>query len=621
MQTSLKNQFTREAIKARLMDNASSLWDVKNINALDPFVKLLMEAFSTEVYRAANEVQNIEGRILDKIAQLLTPTLLTMPQPAHAIMRARPVDETLLLSPYTSFGAKKRLSGQQGKQEVNINFTPIDQTFLVNAEIVCLATGHQLFTFDKAGYRQLIARTTTPLSWAACYVGIQAPETLANLANASLYFDFPAHITQNWIYQLLPLCKATINNGQIELLPGQQYTHDDANDTAERIFEAHDIMLKITEKVKTLYNHKFLTLGNLPISALFKTAGTPEEVKKSFNTPAVNEKLGKGLLWLKLDFPASFTYEIMEDLHVHLNAFPVLNRSFFSHTHNLKSLQNIIPLKTDVTESFMSVHRISDSNNKTLTEIPYGRSATRKNGYYSLRYGGAERFDDRSAQDIVNYLVELCRDEVVAFSSLNVDFMISILEVIAKELNTIDHKASNIEKHVKKTISYLIAEPFDLNNTLFVEYWVTQSSLANNIRPGTFLKPSETSFLIGEKCVLLTETTGGKEGLKSGERLNAYRYSLGSRDRLVTQDDIRNFCKYEMGEKFKDIKFSKGLMISPHPKQGYLRTLDVTLFPYRFNELSNTEWELIANDLLYKLKAGSCGEINYRIFVKPAPTD
>lgn len=618
MPTPLKNQFTKEAIKARLMENASSLWDVKNVNALDPFVKLLMEAFSTEVYRAANEVQNIEGRILDKISQLLTPTLLTMPQPAHAVMRASPVDESHLLSPFTPFTVKKKVSVQQNKDAVGIYFTPVDYTYLVKARITCLATGHQIFTFNSAGFRQTLARTAMPLPWAACYIGIEASEGLDDLQDASLYFDFPSHVTQNWIHQLLPLCKAAIGERRIELLPGQKYLGEDKARSEEQIFEAHDMMLKITDQVKSLYQHKFLTISNCPISTAINESDIPDDIKNSFNTQILNDKLSKKLIWLKLSFPASFTYEIMEDMHVHLNAFPVLNRSFVNHTRNLQSLYSIIPLTTNTNESFMTVHRISDSNNRILTEIPYGRSSTKKNGYYSLRYGGAERFDGRSAQDIVNYLIELCRDEVVAFSSLDQDFMVTILQTISKELNIIEHKVSNAEKKVKKTVNYIVTEAFDVNSLLFVEYWITQSVIANNIRSGTFLKAMQTSALVPEECVLLSDTTGGKEGLKSGERLNAYRYSLGSRDRLVTQEDIRNFCRYEMGEKFKDIKFSKGLMISSHPKQGYIRTLDITLIPYHFNELGATEWDLIANDLLHKIKVGSCGEINYRIFIEQA---
>ncbi|MEX6687666.1 type VI secretion system baseplate subunit TssF [Danxiaibacter flavus] len=612
----LKNQFTKEAIKSRLMENASSLWDVKNVNALDPFVKLLMEAFSTEVYRAANEVQNIEGRILDKISQLLTPTFLTMPQSAHAVMRASPADESYLLSPFTPFTAKKKATAHQNKDALSVHFTPVDYTFLVKAKINCMAAGHQVFAFDSAGFRQTLARTSMPLPWATCYIGIEASGELNNLKDASLYFDFPSHITQNWIYQLLPLCKAAIGNEPVEVCAGQKYGHENNVSTEEQIFEAHDMMLKITDKVKLLYQHKFLTMNDCPIPTAIKISDLPDDIKSAFNIQILNERLSKKFIWLKLSFPASFTYEIMEDMHIHLNAFPVVNRSFVSHTHNLQSLYSIIPLTTNTSESFMTVHRVSDSNNRTLTEIPYGRSSTKKTGYYSLRYGGAERFDNRSAQDIVNYLIELCRDEVVAFSSLDQDFMITILQTLSRELNIIEHKAANTEKQIKKTTTYLITEAFDINSLLFAEYWVTQSTLANNIRSGTFLKAMQTSALIPEECVLLSETTGGKESLKSGERLNAYRYSLGSRDRLVTQEDIRNFCRYEMGDKFKDIKFSKGLMISPHPKQGYIRTLDITLTPYRFNELNNSEWNLIANDLLHKIKGSSCGEINYRIFVE-----
>ena len=92
MNIAIANQFTKEAIKSRMMQHAANLWGVRNTASLDPFVRLLIEAFSTEIYRAANETQNIEGRILDKIARMLTPDLLTIPRPAHGIMQAMPVD-------------------------------------------------------------------------------------------------------------------------------------------------------------------------------------------------------------------------------------------------------------------------------------------------------------------------------------------------------------------------------------------------------------------------------------------------------------------------------------------------------------------------------------------------
>ena len=77
--------YSKESIKARMLQNATKLWGVKNVQALDPVVKLLIDAFSTEVFKANNEIQNVNGRILEKLARLLTPAKYTHPNPAHAI--------------------------------------------------------------------------------------------------------------------------------------------------------------------------------------------------------------------------------------------------------------------------------------------------------------------------------------------------------------------------------------------------------------------------------------------------------------------------------------------------------------------------------------------------------
>lgn len=58
-----QNIYSKETIKARMLQNATKLWGVKSIQSLDPFVKLLIDAFSTEVFKANNEIQNVNRKI------------------------------------------------------------------------------------------------------------------------------------------------------------------------------------------------------------------------------------------------------------------------------------------------------------------------------------------------------------------------------------------------------------------------------------------------------------------------------------------------------------------------------------------------------------------------------
>ncbi len=211
MNIAVTNQFTKEAIKARMMQHAANLWGVKNPVSLDPFVRLLIEAFSTEIYRSANETQNIEGRILDKIARMLTPNLHTMPRAAHAIMQAQPVEPTVVMHPLTHFTVPKRVSksfgGSVRSEEVQISFTPVDYTHLVKGRLAYLANSYQLFSIDASGFKQPLFRTTDPLPWATCFVGLELDAKVDNLKDVSLYFNFPGYENTSWLYQLLPLCK------------------------------------------------------------------------------------------------------------------------------------------------------------------------------------------------------------------------------------------------------------------------------------------------------------------------------------------------------------------------------------------------------------------------------
>src|ERR1044072_9181948 len=88
---------SKEVIKNRMLRYALNYWNIKNIEDLDPVVKLILEALSLELYNLGNEIKDTQVRILEKIAGLLAPDFSTAPNPAHAILHATPVEpvETL----------------------------------------------------------------------------------------------------------------------------------------------------------------------------------------------------------------------------------------------------------------------------------------------------------------------------------------------------------------------------------------------------------------------------------------------------------------------------------------------------------------------------------------------
>src|SRR5215212_7178594 len=94
---------TKDAITARMVRHALRYWGIKNPDELDPVVKLIMEALSSELYQFSNDIKNSETRILEKISDLLAPDLLACPHPAHAILHALPAEPSERLTSVSHF--------------------------------------------------------------------------------------------------------------------------------------------------------------------------------------------------------------------------------------------------------------------------------------------------------------------------------------------------------------------------------------------------------------------------------------------------------------------------------------------------------------------------------------
>lgn len=613
------NQFTKEAIKARMMQHAANLWGVKNTGQLDPFVRLLMEAFSTEIYRAANETQNIETRMLDKIARMLTPNLLSSPKPAHATMQASPASANYILHPHTRFTLLKKTTqntlGNIRNEEIQLSFSPTNSCRLVKGNVGYIANGHQLLSVDETGFTHPLSRSQEALPWASCWIGLKLDKAVTNLKDVALYFDFSSYESTSWIYQLLPLTKLHYLDREINITQGRISAGEPETTLGEEIFKDYDLLHKLHEEVAQYYNHKFITLDDCVLDRDLE--GYPEILEQHFSTDQLKAKVPPDLVWLALKFPPNYNYEILSNCHISINTFPVSNRSLHANIFSYKGLNGILPMRTAAHELFLSVYKVSDSRGRLYHELPYNHSLQNKTGYYSVRYGGVERFDQRSAHDMVNYLLELTRDEVAAFSSLDQTFIRTSLENLSKQINQIQSKTNRLDKYIKHTPSYLVLEPLDTEENIQVEYWVTQGIEANNLRPGTELVCQNNNEISTKGAFFVSATTGGKQALQVGERLDVYKYAFSSRNRLVTQEDIRNFCKSELGPKISKITFQKGISASAHPKQGYIRTMDIHLTPTNFHELNAKEWDHIAATLLTKIKSLSPDGANYKVLVMP----
>lgn len=610
---------SKEVIKNRMLKHALSYWGIKNTEDLDPAVKLILEALASELYNLTNEIRDTQVRILEKIAYLLTPDFLTSPNPAHGILYAAPAEPTETLSPSTSFFTQKKISSKQNEvldATIEIYFTPVDSVQLFDMQIAYIGTGESLYSYDAAFNKQLVTRQRGKLAGGhELWLGLRVNPAVTSAENMTFFFDWKNMEPRlaSRAHQLLPLAKWWVEDREIEISQGFQYVpQPEKSNGYKNIFLEYDLLSLMEKDIKHFYDPRFVSITDKNVSNL-------NQVKQNYppsfqNIFATNElqKLNEKLLWVKVTFPAAMQQEFLEELYVYPNAFPVVNRQMNELKYRLKGKSNIIPLKTSTMDQFLSIKSLADEE-KEYKSVPYRKMEEEENGTYTLRNGGVERFDNRNARELISYLLELLRSESAAFSAYGYDFIAGTLKEMNQKISLMEMKTKGFVHNGAEIPNYIIVKPFEGQDLMYAEYWTTLAEAANNLHAGTRLQQAKGVKVKPDSIVLMTTTIGGKNKLRPEERLNAFRYGLMTRNRIITKEDIRNFCFYELGQRIQKVKVERGFEMLVDNKHAFRRTIDVILTPSVTDKLESSEWEILSEQLKSKLQARSGMSNYYRI--------
>ncbi len=606
-----------------MLRHALNYWGFKNAEDLDPLVKLIMEALSLELYNLGNEVKDTQVRILEKISGLLTPDFLTAPNPAHAIMHAAPVDPTELLTNATSFIAQKKVSSRQqeaGEANLEIYFTPVDTVQLVDAQITMLATGSNLFTYDGNIKKRLMARPVRGrfMESQTLWLAIALKEDIQDLDTLSFYFDWNSVEPKlaHRIYQLLPLTKWYLNETELKIEPGICYPARNTQvESSDQSFLDYDLLSLVEQDIKHYYNPMFVTLAGTDLK---KISNGKMQYPAAFNNLFAEsdlQQLTNQHVWIKIDFPVAMQQDMLNEVDVYLNAFPVVNRKVNDLKYRLKGGSNIIPLKTGAQDQFLAIRSLTDDTHQ-YKPVPYRKTEQEPLGTYTLRHGGVERFDNRNARELISYLLELLRSESAAFAAYGYDFIATTLKELNQKMALMEQKTRGYIDDASEVPNYIIIKPFEGKDMMYAEYWTTMAEAANGLRTGTRLQQAKGVKVKQESILLLTTTMGGKNKLRPEERLNAFRYGIMTRNRIITKEDIRNFCFYELGNRIQKVTIEKGFELSKHPQEAFKKTIDIILTPLESEALDQSEWEVLCEQLHAKLQNRSGMSNNYRVMVK-----
>jgi hypothetical protein len=609
-----KKSFDKEKIKSRILKKAADLWGYKEgeMESFDPLVKLLIEAFAGEFEKISYEINETQLRVIERLTGLISPDI-DIVKPASAIMQTRAVDTGTTVDRTTQFLLKKpedRIKNAGNRENSEAFFSPAGEFPVFKGSIVCCVTQKNVFGFENGTKRTYVIENegTDFEDYNTLWLAIDLEETVASFNGMSFFFDWYNEPQKEAFLQYLPYAEWGFHTGEILNTQAGFRTNRKEN-SLDALF---DISGKLEEQACRLYSNSFLTIIQSEVSPVTSSrVKYPGVFEKKFSSQEL-KSFKKDLYWIRIKFPGYCPPEILNNILVAINCFPVLNRRI--HKINYKAQKTINVVAMESPDSFLTVKEVRNDINRVYKGIPLAGLKELDVATYTIR-SAINRLDQRQAREMLSYLIELLQDEGASFASMGEDFLSSqILEL--------NQNIARLEQRVKKQSEFKSSNPYIVLNalspgeTLFIEYWSTQGPGANNIPPGNKATLFSGSFLDNSGTWLMTMTTGGQEKPRGEQKANLLRNSLLSRGRIVTMEDIRATCRAAMSDKARDIQVKKVFESSTMPQTGFIRTIRVEIIPKDTQMVNDEEWRLACEDLRLTLESRSAANWPYKIVIK-----
>jgi Type VI secretion system, TssF len=601
---------TREYIRAEMVREIARLWHYDEsdlaVESFDPLVAMLLGAFATGLENIHHELDNSRSRVVQRLAQLLTPDVLTGPQPAHALMKVGIIDPSFDILPVNLFTANVA-----GKEHV---FSPVGQYTLHNVKLNTVILQSRIREMTSGAPKEYFMDQALPPDEA--WIGLSLNEDLEALDELSLFFDWRNDPARAARLSRLPDVRIFTDTDELQVVKGlvNKKPFDGlANELGASARIERTVQRQYDEHVLSISSRNRQTGQEIPIQNQKKkypdaitTFLRPEELQRYF----VQE-----LFWMKIKFPGGLSPDVLSRMYMDVNAFPVVNRRLVNTAHELRALFNVFPIKTEEGEFFMDMVGVETVTGIELANVQqFNRD---NNNQYLLRQGGVSRFDERDASEILSYLVDLLRDEGAMFMALGRGEIENDVEEIRKRLERI----SNVVKKDNFRNGFISAKTAEKTGRLNIRYWTTKADTANNIAFGTKLARDRTNIAFtDDQTILLTTTKGGQRPLQGDDNLPVFKKAILTRGRAVTMEDYKAVCFAELGDKLKRVEICKGFSMGASQYQGLQRTLDINLIPNPAKPIPPEQWSENSARIKYLLEEQSSGVLPIRMLVNGTVT-
>lgn len=604
--------YSKEVIKNRMYRHAMNYWGVKKVENLDPLVKVLLEALSSEIFGLSHDIETSQHRILDKIANMLTPDILVSVRPAHSVIHAFPRDIPKY-SIDTDSGFFADIPRNKGQIVEEYSFYPLRRTGIYAGDVCRMICNGDIFNMDSTMTKELIYHAPYEMRGKftrTAWIGLQLAPEIYKLDDLSFYFELPYREKKQSLYSMLAYAKWSLNGQPLAAMQG--FPPEEETDEPESLFSICDIEKEINRDILSIYNNQFIRITTPITLSQEKAMLFPEELKDFYMEDMLSSGELNPLYWFRVDFPSNFTPDCLEELKVSINAVVVQNKRLNEKIANVNDLTAVVPLTTSEQEYFFSVDSVMDTQNRLYTEIPFNGGSEKKGATYAVRYGGCERMNSRDIKEYLYRVLDLLQGRGAVIASLQKDTFSDEIQEMDRLLNSMERIINNIQSAVG-SLSYLLADLPENADKLYISYYTTICERANGLPVGMGLLPQNSSSIDKRQVYFLTTTRGGKSIPASANRFDIYKYILTTRDRIYTKADIINFCCKELSGLAMSVDIKPGVMVSEKPGEGLISSIDVHL---SVRTDSEREMPLLIDELRTKLVTRSPDHFNYRIFTQ-----
>ena len=599
---------SKEQIKNRMIKKAATLWGVAPNEiemSFDPIVALLIAACASEIEKISGEINESQTRVTEKLIQLMTPETIYGAKPAHAILYTEPTEKKTPIKAEYLFYFKKKFSYKNTSVKYkNIYFSPVQDFNLMDANIKYIATGSQMLEIDSRKNKREISQHISGLPASTIYIGLLSESGSISCEDVSFYFELQDVEDKELFYHHLKNTKWFAGGKELKSVEGFYNTSEYRKINLDVIFDdTSSKTSNICQQTNKIYSKHFVTLKSKKTIKKSNFSELDEVINSS------KLKVDEDLIWLKIEFPRIISNSVLKKVYCSLNAFPVLNRELKEFTYEMKEFIDIIPIKTE--DSFLDMKSIQNTNGE-IYKASINNDSNIQKGTYLVRRDNVGKLEHRKAKEYIVHLIELLKDESASFSFFNNDFLQTSLKDLNQLISLLEKKVNEISNETTET-NYIFLKPYKKKENLLVEYWTTNGAQANNIKTGSPLEIYRGVGVKQRSSFLMTPSFGGESDLSMKERLNAYRRSLLSRDRIVTKEDIKALCYELYDDKIEKVEIVKGYVNDIARNKGSIQCVEILLYPNSKKNIENHEWESLNSNLLLFLEKNSLNVFPYRI--------